>query len=150
MHQFQEQFPLPTELTEVIGKYSIKQIMKQRFLLLASWLLLHVHVSAFQLPNTKAGRLTTSFKLHSTSGEDITIEQYSRCLSPYEEKQTIKKENRQYSIVDAKPTWQRILGELHQELHGLFCLSNPTLTVNMVLNRKTIQTHLPHIVIPII
>jgi hypothetical protein len=49
--------------------------------------------------------------LFSTTEEEITIDQYSRCLSPSEEKRSIKKESGQYSIVDKKPVWQRVLGE---------------------------------------
>ena len=83
--------------------------------------------SAFQFPSKHA--LSTypksntpctkhKFALQSktgepSTGEGITIEQYSRCLSPSEEKQSIKKEETQYSIVDARPRWQRILGEQH-------------------------------------
>lgn len=50
--------------------------------------------------------------------ESITIDQYSRCLSPYQEKQSIKNESRQYAIIDARPQWQsnllkpvKLLGE---------------------------------------
>ena len=59
--------------------------------------------------NCKSTTTTTSTQLHSTSSneeEQITIDQYSRCLSPYEEKQSIKKETSQYSIIDPRPKWQ--------------------------------------------
>ena len=52
---------------------------------------------------------TTTTLLQSTSSneeEQITIDQYSRCLSPSEEKQSIKKETSQYSIIDPRPKWQ--------------------------------------------
>jgi len=89
--------------------------MKQHLYLLA---ILPILPLAFQFPATQPGILTIKLKVptkllssnDSSSGEDITIEQYSRCLSPYEEKQSIKKEERQYSIVDVKPRWQRALG----------------------------------------
>ena len=52
---------------------------------------------------------TTTQLQSSTSNEEeqITIDQYSRCLyTPSEEKQSIKKETSQYSIIDPRPKWQ--------------------------------------------
>jgi hypothetical protein len=92
-------------------------MMKHNIFILA---LLPLHSISFQVPNGSPLQkeihhhfftATTALKATDSSGEDITIEQYSRCLSPYEEKQTIKKEERQYSIVDVKPRWQRVLGK---------------------------------------
>jgi len=60
------------------------------------------------LPHTthcKAKTTTTLLHL-SSNEEEITIDQYSRCLSPTEEKQSIKKETSQYSIIDPRPKWQ--------------------------------------------
>ena len=42
----------------------------------------------------------------STAEEEITIDNYSRCLSPTEEKQSIRKESRLYKITDELPSWQ--------------------------------------------
>lgn len=80
---------------------------------------LSFQTNAFQ-PPTKYTLSTSPPKfsnivLQSQTGEaseDITIEQYSRCLSPYEERQSIKREESQYSIVDARPHWQKVLGKL--------------------------------------
>lgn len=62
------------------------------------------------LPHTTPCKSTTTTTLlHSTTSneeEQITIDQYSRCLSPTEEKQSIKKETSQYSIIDPRPKWQ--------------------------------------------
>jgi len=43
----------------------------------------------------------------SSSDEELTIEGYSRCLSPWEAKRSVKNESRQYSIIDQKPKWQK-------------------------------------------
>ena len=43
----------------------------------------------------------------SSSDEELTIEGYSRCLSPWEAKRSVKNESRQYSIIDRKPKWQK-------------------------------------------
>ncbi|KAL3775441.1 hypothetical protein ACHAWO_000671 [Cyclotella atomus] len=94
--------------------------MKHHLFILA---LLPLQSTSFQVPNSFSSPLqknihhsTTTTALNSkpdtgSSAEDITIEQYSRCLSPSEEKRSIKKEERQYSIVDARPRWQRLLGK---------------------------------------
>ena len=49
--------------------------------------------------------------LHSSPNpeEDFTIDQYSRCLSPYQEKQLIKAESSQYAVIDTRPQWQSTL-----------------------------------------
>ena len=44
-----------------------------------------------------------------TAEEEITIDQYSRCLSPYEEQSAIDKESTQYKIIDSRPAWQNTL-----------------------------------------
>lgn len=87
--------------------------------LFISFLLLPIQTNPFHLP------ITIPIKSHSKlvnnniannencNVEDITIEQYSRCLSPKEEKQSIKREASLYSIVDARPRWQRVLSEFH-------------------------------------
>ena len=59
--------------------------------------------------NCKLSTTTTTILHSSTNNEEeqITIDQYSRCLySPTEEKQSIKKETSQYSIIDPRPKWQ--------------------------------------------
>ena len=43
----------------------------------------------------------------SSSDEELTIEGYSRCLSPWEAQRSVKNESRQYSIIDQKPKWQK-------------------------------------------
>ncbi len=64
---------------------------------------------------TKQQRIISSTYLHSTtsqppsSSEELTIEGYSRCLSPREAKRSVKNESRQYSIIDRKPRWQKPL-----------------------------------------
>ena len=61
------------------------------------------------LPLTTPCKPTDTTLLYSSTNneeEQITIDQYSRCLSPYEEKQSIKKETSQYSIIDPRPKWQ--------------------------------------------
>ena len=52
---------------------------------------------------------TSSQNPSSSSDEELTIEGYSRCLSPREAKRSVKNESRQYSIIDRKPKWQRPL-----------------------------------------
>ena len=53
--------------------------------------------------------LHSSTRRTPTSDEQITIESYSRCLSPWEAKQSVKRESRQYSIIDRRPRWQKPL-----------------------------------------
>ena len=45
----------------------------------------------------------------SSSDEEFTIEGYSRCLSPWEAKQSVKQESNQYSIIDRRPKWEKPL-----------------------------------------
>ena len=101
-------------------------IMKQQLHLITTALFLLLPAASFTLspPLTTQHKHTTLSPLYSAAGggEDITIEQYSRCLSPSEEKQIIKRERRQYSIVDDRPRWQRILGEMI--FFSCFCLSS--------------------------
>ncbi len=52
---------------------------------------------------------TSSQNRPLSSEEELTIEGYSRCLSPREAKQSVKNESRQYSIIDRKPRWQKPL-----------------------------------------
>lgn len=82
-------------------------------------------ISAFAPPAssliTKQQRTISTFSLQSTSSQDptqpqpqsseeeLTIEGYSRCLSPREAKRSVKNESRQYSIIDRKPKWQKPL-----------------------------------------
>ena len=79
-----------------------------------------ITVSAFAPPSsliTKQQRIISSTYLHSTTSqppssqslEELTIEGYSRCLSPQEAKRSVKNESRQYSIIDRKPRWQKPL-----------------------------------------
>jgi len=86
--------------------------MKHLFI---SFLLLPIQTNPFHLPVTipieSHSKLVHNNIANNENGnvEDITIEQYSRCLSPKEEKQSIKREASLYSIVDARPRWQRVL-----------------------------------------
>jgi hypothetical protein len=110
-----------------------RQIMKHHLFILA---LLPLQSTSFQVPNSFSSPLqknthhsTTTTALNSkpdtgSSAEDITIEQYSRCLSPSEEKRSIKKEERQYSIVDARPRWQRLLGKFGSIFSTMFTSSS--------------------------
>ena len=90
--------------------------MKHLFI---SFLLLPIQTNPFHLPVTipieSHSKLVHNNIANNENGnvEDITIEQYSRCLSPKEEKQSIKREASLYSIVDARPRWQRVLSEFY-------------------------------------
>ena len=90
--------------------------MKHLFI---SFLLLPIQTNPFHLPVTvpieSHSKLVHNNIANNENGnvEDITIEQYSRCLSPKEEKQSIKREASLYSIVDAMPRWQRVLSEFY-------------------------------------
>eukprot|EP00956_Cyclotella_meneghiniana_P003443 scaffold4177_cov86-Cyclotella_meneghiniana.AAC.7 len=93
--------------------------MKHLFI---SFLLLPIQTNPFHLPVTipieSHSKLVHNNIANNENGnvEDITIEQYSRCLSPKEEKQSIKREASLYSIVDARPRWQRVLIYLNYTL----------------------------------
>lgn len=52
---------------------------------------------------------TSSNSQDASSDEELTIEGYSRCLSPWEAKRSVNNESRQYSIIDRKPKWQKPL-----------------------------------------
>ena len=65
-------------------------------------------------PRVQPPRSSFSSSLHSSLADDApskenTIDQYSRCLSPYEERQAVNDESSQYAIVDARPKWQSAL-----------------------------------------
>ena len=83
-------------------------------------------ISAFTAPSSSSLRLDTKNQrkifspLHSSSSsnnnpqdsssdEELTIAEYSRCLSPWEAKRSVNNESRQYSIIDRKPRWQKPL-----------------------------------------
>ena len=51
----------------------------------------------------------THLKSSTSETEEITIDQYSRCLSPSQQKQSIRDESNQYSIIDSRPQWQNNL-----------------------------------------
>ncbi|KAL7534622.1 hypothetical protein ACHAXR_006840 [Thalassiosira sp. AJA248-18] len=69
---------------------------------------------AIQKTITTTTSLSSSLNSSSSSSpqtteEEITIDQYSRCLSPYEERQSIVNESSQYAIIDTRPQWQNAL-----------------------------------------
>jgi hypothetical protein len=60
----------------------------------------------------------------SSSDEEFTIEGYSRCLSPWEAKQSVKNESRQYSIIDRRPKWQKPLKLVTKPLQKVLSITS--------------------------
>jgi len=70
----------------------------------------------------------------SSSDEEFTIEGYSRCLSPWEAKQSVRDESRQYSIIDRRPKWQKPLRLLSKPLKKVLT-SKPKKPGSLILLR---------------
>lgn len=69
--------------------------------------------AAFTAPIGRA-TISPSSRLRSSEQADdvaplLDIEEYSRCLSPTEEKRSIKEESSAFSPIDVQPQWQRTL-----------------------------------------